>query len=244
MITDSLSKRRVSIYTDGAAVPNPGRGGYGVVIRRGSTAYELSGAFLRTTNNRMELMGAIVALESLEEPSLIELHSDSEYLVNAFLRCWIYNWESSNWKRRVQGKLVDVINVDLWKRLLAACNQHSVTFIWVKGHAGNRDNERCDTLANDAIRSGTALNDSGYVLAKGMAPGTAKGKLWSEGDQCNGQHGRMCDGHLVKKAVKKTALKPGQLHYFRWKLECSKCRKFFHDESAKVFISGSTSVRE
>ena len=154
----------VKIYTDGAARGNPnGPGGYGVVLlyvdSKGIThRRELSGGYARTTNNRMELMAAIVGLEALIRPCDVELYSDSQYLVRAFNDGWIRNWIRKGWKRE---KNKDVKNVDLWKRLLAAGESHNVRYIWVKGHAGTEENERCDQLAVAAALSGNLPEDPG-----------------------------------------------------------------------------------
>lgn len=150
---------KVQIYTDGAARGNPdGPGGYGTVLEYVDTKgqlhqKELSGGYKKTTNNRMELMAAIVGLEALNRPCKVELYSDSKYLVDAFNQNWIDGWLKRGWKR---GKNEPVKNVDLWKRLLTAKEPHQVTFIWVKGHDGHPQNERCDQLATSAA-DGTAL---------------------------------------------------------------------------------------
>lgn len=144
---------QVDIYTDGAARGNPeGPGGYGTVLEYRDTkgnlhTKELSQGYRKTTNNRMELMAAIAGLEALNRPCQVNLYSDSKYLVDAFNQHWIENWVRKGWKR---GKNEPVKNIDLWKRLLAAKEPHQVTFIWVKGHDGHPQNERCDTLATGA----------------------------------------------------------------------------------------------
>ena len=158
---------KVTIYTDGSARGNPGNGGYGAVLRytngKGQTfTRELSGGFERTTNNRMELLAAIVALEALTRPCEVELHSDSQYLVKAFNDRWIDGWIRRGWKTSAKKP---VKNVDLWQRLLAAKEPHRVTFIWVKGHAGHEFNERCDELATAAADSGTLSIDTGFTDA-------------------------------------------------------------------------------
>ncbi|MGI6106351.1 MAG: ribonuclease HI [Lachnospiraceae bacterium] len=146
----------VTIYTDGSARGNPdGPGGYGTVIlvtdKNGQLhTKELSGGYARTTNNRMELMAAIVGLEALTRPCRVKLHSDSQYLVRAFNDHWVENWRKNNWMRGSGKKKEPVKNPELWKRLLAAMEPHEVTFVWVKGHAGDFYNERCDALATSA----------------------------------------------------------------------------------------------
>lgn len=154
----------VKIYTDGSARGNPdGPGGYGCVLHFTDSQgklheRELSAGYRRTTNNRMELMAAIVGLEALLRPCQVELYSDSKYLVDAFNQHWIDSWLKKGWKR---GKNEPVKNVDLWQRLLKAKAPHQVTFIWVKGHAGHPMNERCDTLATTAADGDNLLVDPG-----------------------------------------------------------------------------------
>lgn len=153
---------KVKIYTDGAARGNPdGPGGYGTVLEYVDTkgelhTKELSQGYKKTTNNRMELMAVIAGLEALNRPCEVELYSDSQYVVNAFNRHWIDGWIKKGWKR---GKNEPVKNVDLWKRLLAAKEKHRVTFIWVKGHDGHLQNERCDALATGAADGKELIED-------------------------------------------------------------------------------------
>lgn len=154
----------VKIYTDGSARGNPdGPGGYGTILHYTDTkgklhVREYSQGYVRTTNNRMELMAAIVGLEALNRPCQVKLYSDSQYLVNAFNQHWIDGWLKKNWKR---GKNEPVKNIDLWKRLLAAKAPHDVEFIWVKGHDGHEQNERCDELATTAADGTDLIVDEG-----------------------------------------------------------------------------------
>lgn len=153
---------RVRIFTDGAARGNPdGPGGYGTVLEyvdKNGQLYtkELSQGYKKTTNNRMELMAAIVGLEALNRPCEVELYSDSKYVVDAFNQHWIDSWLMKGWKR---GKNEPVKNVDLWKRLLKAKEPHQVRFIWVKGHDGHPQNERCDELATSAADGEFLIDD-------------------------------------------------------------------------------------
>ena len=145
--------KHVDIWTDGASKGNPGPGGYGVVIKyvdKNGKLYkkEMKEAFESTTNNRMEVLSAIVALKELKEPCEVTLTSDSKYLVNAFNEHWIDSWIKNDFRR---GKSDEVKNIDLWEELIKLTNTHKVTFVWVKGHADNEENERCDELANEAI---------------------------------------------------------------------------------------------
>ena len=152
----------VKIYTDGAARGNPdGPGGYGTVLHfvdaKGQLhVREFSGGYQKTTNNRMELMAAIVGLEALKKPCQVELYSDSKYLVDAFNQHWIDGWLKKDWRR---GKKDEVKNIDLWQRLLAAKAPHQVQFFWVKGHDGHPENERCDVLATSAADGEELLED-------------------------------------------------------------------------------------
>lgn len=155
---------KVKIFTDGAARGNPdGPGGYGAVIQyidpKGILhEKELSGGYQKTTNNRMELMAVIAALEALNRPCEIELYSDSSYVIKAFTEHWIDGWIAKGWKR---GKNEPVKNVDLWQRLLEAKKPHQITFHWVKGHAGHPENERCDKLATSAADGCDLAEDTG-----------------------------------------------------------------------------------
>lgn len=157
---------KVQIYTDGSARGNPdGPGGYGAVLQFMDSKGQLhekvlSAGYKKTTNNRMELMAAIAALEALNRPCEVELYSDSKYLTDAFNQGWIDNWVANNWKR---GKSGPVKNIDLWERMLDAMEPHRVTFIWVKGHAGHPQNERCDMLATSAADGDILLEDTGAV---------------------------------------------------------------------------------
>ena len=140
--------KKVTIYTDGACSGNPGPGGYGAVLIHKSHRKELSGGDPDTTNNRMEMLAAIIALEALKEPCRVDLYSDSKYLVDAIQKNWAVRWQNNNWMR---NKKEPTLNPDLWERLLQLLTKHEVSFHWVKGHAGNPENERCDALARAAI---------------------------------------------------------------------------------------------
>ena len=157
----------VKIYTDGAARGNPdGPGGYGTILNyvdgKGTLhEREYSQGYVRTTNNLMELMAAIVGLEKLTKPCEVELYSDSKYLTDAFNQRWVDSWIKKGWTR---GKNEPVKNVDLWKRLLRAKEPHQVKFIWVKGHDGHPQNERCDRLATAAADGdGLAVDEKGEL---------------------------------------------------------------------------------
>lgn len=140
--------KHVDIYTDGACSGNPGPGGYGAILVFKGAEKELSGGHPETTNNRMELLGAITALEQLKEPCNVLLTSDSKYLVDGINLGWASSWKKNNWKKADKKP---ALNSDLWERLLQLLEIHDVTFTWVKGHAGHPYNERCDALAVEAI---------------------------------------------------------------------------------------------
>jgi ribonuclease HI len=151
--------KQVTIYTDGGCDPNPGPGGYGIVLLYNGQRKELSGGFRRSTNNRMELYAAIRALEALKEPCAVTLYSDSQYLVNAISKGWAANWKRRGWMRNSKEP---ALNPDLWERLLTLCAQHTISFVWLRGHAGNSGNERCDQLVALARSKGDLPEDTGY----------------------------------------------------------------------------------
>lgn len=142
-----LALEEVQIFSDGACRGNPGPGGYGAIVRCGQITREFSASDSLTTNNRMELMAAIVALESLSTPAKVQIATDSQYVVKGMTE-WLPDWTRKGWKT-ASGKAV--MNRDLWERLIAASQPHIVTWVWVKGHNGHTENERCDRLANEAI---------------------------------------------------------------------------------------------
>ena len=146
----------VTIYTDGAASGNPGQGGYGAVLLCNGQSKELSAGYVRTTNNRMELLAVIVALEALtQENCNVQIFTDSEYVVNAIEKGWLFQWERIAFKKKK--------NPDLWLRFLKVYRRQKVKFNWVKGHAGNLYNERCDQLAVAASKQSNLLEDEGYI---------------------------------------------------------------------------------
>lgn len=149
----------VEIYTDGACEPNPGSGGYGAILIHGIIRKELHGGFRMTTNNRMEIFVAIAGLEALKAPCKVRLHSDSKYLVDSMSKGWVRRWKEKGWWRTKKEK---ALNVDLWKRLLTACDKHQVEFVWVKGHAGNPENERADELSTLLLKRLDLPPDEGY----------------------------------------------------------------------------------
>lgn len=151
-------RKQIDIFTDGSCLGNPGAGGIGILLRYGQHEKQLSQGYFRTTNNRMELLAVIIALQSLKEPCAVVLHSDSQYMKNGITQ-WIHNWKKNNWKA-ASGKAVK--NQDLWIALDNAIQPHQIRWQWVKGHSGHRENEICDQLAKQGAEHPT-LNDEGYT---------------------------------------------------------------------------------
>ena len=152
---------QITIYTDGSSLGNPGRGGYGCVLLAGEHRREMAAGYRLTTNNRMELMAVIAALEALKfEGSEVTVYSDSKYVVDAVVQRWVFGWE----KRGFAGKK----NPDLWRRFLQVYRRHRVRFIWVKGHASTVENNRCDQLAVAAAGGTALLEDTGYRPDEGV----------------------------------------------------------------------------
>lgn len=157
--------KEVTIYTDGSSKGNPGPGGYGAVLISSAHRKELSAGFRLTTNNRMELLGVIEGLKALKSPCKVDLYSDSKYVVDAFNKGWLRSWQKNGWKKKDKKP---VLNPDLWKMVVALIKdkEHQVRFIWVKGHANNPENERCDQLAVKAAEGSNLLVDTEYEKSK------------------------------------------------------------------------------
>jgi ribonuclease HI len=213
-------RKHVTIYTDGGCEPNPGRGGYGVVLEYAGKRKEASGGFRRTTNNRMEILAAIVGLEMLKEPCRVTLYSDSQYVVHAMTKGWVERWQKKNWWRTKDER---ALNVDLWKRLMPLCEKHEVAFEWVRGHVGNAGNERCDVLAGEALRAKDLPVDENYESPR--EEDLAPKPTFAEGDACH-----KCGTPLVKRTSKK---KPKGDFYYEYFLYCPTCHTAHVVESAK-----------
>jgi ribonuclease HI len=232
----------VTIFTDGACEPNPGPGGYGAILIFGEHRKELSGGFRLTTNNRMEIYAAIAGLNALKEPCRVKLYSDSKYLVEAMTLGWIQRWESKDWRRTK--------NPDLWKSLLELCKTHQVEFIWVKGHVGNPENERCDVLALEASRASNLPVDEIYEsdriaqqLHAEKTPITkpsvshrskSRTKIVYEGQPC-----RKCSRPVIKKIRNRKSLKPGQSYYYEYFFLCPSCKTMYMVEEAKKYVDNT-----
>ena len=156
--------KHVTIYTDGACLGNPGPGGYGAVLLHDSSRKELSGGYRRTTNNRMEIMAVLAGLRSLKEPYRVTLYSDSRYVVDAMSKGWAERWRAKGWKRADKAP---ALNPDLWAEMLDLSERHQVEYRWVKGHAGDPENERCDELAVAAASRAELARDEVYEQKAG-----------------------------------------------------------------------------
>src|SRR6266704_2930621 len=225
----SLALLHVEIYTDGGCEPNPGPGGYGVVLLHPKKRAEASGGFRLTTNNRMEIYAAIKGLEFLNQPCKVTLHSDSQYLVSAMMEGWVVAWKKKDWWRTNKERAA---NVDLWERLLRLCETHQVEFRWVKGHAGNKENEHCDELSCAALRQANLPQDEGYENkpeTEGERP-----RLTQEGQPC-----WKCSTPDIKQKARK---RPNRDYYFEYYLYCPKCQATYQVEEAKRFVEPPPSL--
>ena len=144
-----MTMKKVEIFTDGACSGNPGPGGWGAVLRCGTAEKELSGGEKSTTNNRMELTAVISALSALKQRCTVTICSDSKYVIDAVTKGWAKSWQKNNW---IKSDKKPALNADLWERLLGLLDQHDVSFVWIKGHAGHPENERCDQMAVEESR--------------------------------------------------------------------------------------------
>lgn len=216
----------VTIYTDGACEPNPGPGGYGAILIYGDIRKELHGGFRLTTNNRMEIFAAIAGLEALKKPCKVKLHSDSKYLVDAMSQGWVVRWKEKGWWRTKKEK---AMNIDLWERLLIACERHQVEFLWVKGHAGQPENERADELSIKLLKQPDLPADEGYTP---RPPEEGYVAIRTEGQSC-----RKCQTPVIKKSPRKRR-KGDKLFYYEYYLFCPKCETMYMVEEAKRKLNG------
>jgi ribonuclease HI len=169
-----LKAGKVLIYTDGSTIDNPGPGGYGVVLRYKGHRKELSGGFRLTTNNRMELLACLEGLRALKRRCSVVLYSDSKYVVNGMTKGWAERWQAKGWKLSNDQ---DVKNADLWRRLVGLCHAHDVEFRWIRGHSGNRDNQRCDHLAMAAAQGQILAADEDYESTRREGLGSPRRPL-------------------------------------------------------------------
>lgn len=242
-----MTRPEVTIYTDGAAAPNPGPGGYGVVLLFGEHRKELSQGFRLTTNNRMELLAVISGLEALKKPCRVRVFSDSKYVVRAIEQGWARRWRSRGWMRTPEEKAK---NADLWRRYLEVAERHQVRLEWVRGHAGVEENERCDALAVAASKAEDLLEDAGYeppppsddkpvspppVARHGREDKSIKHR--EPGEPC-----RKCDTPLVRRDSQSKKTKPGQTYYYAWHLYCPGCRAMYLVDDAKRDLTETSSL--
>lgn len=232
---------KIKLYSDGGADPNPGKGGYGVILDYNGRRKEFSQGFKLTTNNRMELLGVIVGLEQLKAIFEVDVYTDSMYVVNGIEKGWAKKWKSNNWWR---SRKVKAINADLWARLLELTQKYSVRFHWVKGHSGHTENERCDSLAEQALKGSDLLNDFEYENKDVIDPNRIElpnpfikekkkkeAAITQVGDLC-----RKCNTPVIKKVPKLKKLKEGQDYFFDYYLYCPKCKALYMIEDAKRYV--------
>jgi ribonuclease HI len=230
----------INLYSDGGAEPNPGKGGFGVIMSYKGNKREFSQGYELTTNNRMELLGVIYGLERLKTKSVVNVFTDSRYVIDGIEKGWAEKWKSKNWLRTRNEMAV---NHDLWDRLLILISAHEkVIFNWVKGHAGHQENERCDELAMSALKGNDLIIDHGYQPTKSdvdsisetgqTQPSVRKIKVSQEGDAC-----RKCGTSVIKKPTKKKEVKPGQTYYYDYFLLCPNCKTMYMLEEAKRDIT-------
>ncbi|QNK79091.1 ribonuclease HI [Winogradskyella sp. PAMC22761] len=224
----------IDMFTDGGAEPNPGKGGFGTILKHKGRVKEFFGGYELTTNNRMELMAVIFGLEKIKTKARVAVYSDSKYVVDSIEKGWAVNWEKNNWIKK-KGNLV--LNKDLWERLLALIKKHEVTFHWVKGHAGHIENERCDFLANKGINSEDRIKDEGYLEYLEHIELYQEQKIEKEGDLC-----RKCNTPTIKKTPKKRKMKPNKSFYYEYYLYCPNCKGMYMVEAAKRDVSNDNTL--
>lgn len=218
----------VEIYTDGGCEPNPGPCGYGVVLLHPKKRAEASGGFRLTTNNRMEIYAAIAGLAMLKQPCRVTLYSDSQYVVDAMLKGWAVKWKKNDWWLNNKDRAK---NIDLWERLLALCETHQVEFRWVRGHAGNIENERCDQLSMAALRQTNLPVDERY---ENRPESNERRPAMQPGDPC-----RKCSTPVIKQTSSK---KPKGEYYYEYYLWCPKCQTTYTTEEARRLVEQPPSL--
>jgi ribonuclease HI len=226
--TTSAATPLVEIYTDGGCEPNPGPGGYGVVLLHPKKRTEASDGFRLTTNDRMEIFAAIKGLEMLKQPCKVTLFSDSQYLVDAIMKGWAVAWKKKDWwlNNKERAK-----NIDLWQKLLPLCETHQVEFRWVKGHAGNLENERCDQLSMATLHQPNLPADEGY-----------ENKPETEGERPKLQEGEPCRKCSTPVIKRKGRWKQSRDYYYEYHLYCPNCQTTYHVEEAKRFVEQPPSL--
>lgn len=231
----SESLEEVVIYTDGGCEPNPGAGGWAAVLLHPKKRMEISGGFRQTTNNRMEIMAAIRGLELLKRPCKVRLYSDSQYLVQAIMDGWAANWKRKKWWRTRTERAV---NSDLWEKLLPLCETHQVEFVWVRGHAGVKENERCDELSCAELRKPNLPADEGYENRAARENGARED--FQEGEPCP-----KCETPLLK-VLRNPDKKIKEHHefYYEFHLACSQCKATYTVQAARREVPRSPTLFE
>ncbi len=224
----------IELFTDGGAEPNPGKGGFGTILKHKGRQKEFFGGYELTTNNRMELMAVIFGLEKIKTKARVQVYSDSKYVIDSIEKGWALTWKQNNWIKK-KGNLV--LNKDLWGRLLEVIKMHEVTFNWVKGHAGHMENERCDFLANKGINSEHKVKDEGYLEYLKQIEDYQEKKIEKEGDLCG-----KCHTPTVKKKPKKRKVKPNKSFYYEYYLSCPNCNAMYMVEDAKRDVSDDNTL--
>lgn len=231
---DNKEMPEIELFTDGGAEPNPGKGGFGVILSYKGRQKEFFEGYELTTNNRMELLAVIFGLERIKVKAKVTVYSDSKYVVDGIVEGWAENWKRNNWIRK-KGNLV--FNKDLWERLLDVIYKHDVSFNWVKGHAGHLENERCDELANKGINAEHKLVDEGYLEYLENIEYYQEQKMEKEGDLC-----RKCNTPITKKRPKKRRKLKNQNYYYEYYLFCPNCKAMYMVEDAKREIPGNNKL--
>ncbi len=216
-------KPKIALFSDGGAEPNPGKGGFGVILKYKEHVKEFSKGYLLTTNNRMELMAIIHGLEQIKVEAYVDIYSDSKYIIDAINNGWVAKWQENNWYRNKKAKAV---NIDLWEKLLKLMNTHEVSFNWIKGHNGHKENERCDELAAIALNGNSLSEDEEYLKQINSPP--EDGKIKNEGDKC-----RKCNTPVIKKERRRRKIKKNQTYYFEYYFLCPNCNTMYMVEDAK-----------
>jgi len=224
----------IEFFTDGGAEPNPGKGGFGTILKHKGRQKEFYGGYELTTNNRMELMAVIVGLEKIKTKAKVNVYSDSKYVVNGIEKGWALKWKSNNWIRK---KNAYALNKDLWKRLLDVISKHEVKFNWVKGHAGHVENERCDYLANLGINSENKVNDEGYLDYLENIEDYQENNIKRVGDIC-----KKCNVNVIKKHANIPKSKSEEKYYYEYYLYCPNCRSIYRTEDAKKEMPDSNTL--
>jgi ribonuclease HI len=225
---DPAAVPEVNIYTDGGCEPNPGRGGWGVVLVHAKKRTELSNGFRMTTNNRMELYAVIKGLELLKQSCKVTVYSDSQYVVDGIMKGWAVRWRKKDWWHNSKER---VKNADLWQKLLSLCERHQVEFRWIRGHAGNRENECCDKLSMVALRQPNLPVDDGY---ENKPEDEGRRPELQEGEPC-----RKCSTPVIKQTPRKKAK---QDFYYEYYLYCPKCEATYQVEAAKGSVQQPPSL--